>query len=80
MDEDILEEMIKRCSTEGPQSALERQLIEEYLKSKGYTMRDLENLPKDTAHQLRIEACRYASLKLTEIESRAKFRKDIRAP
>jgi hypothetical protein len=61
-----------------PHSELEWQLISDYLKARGYSHQDLLNLPKDEAHRLRIEACQYASLKLAEIESRAKFKHKIR--
>jgi hypothetical protein len=60
-----------------PQSELERQLITDYLKSKGYSRQDLLNLPEEEAYRLRFEACQYASLKLAEIESRAGFKHKI---
>lgn len=71
MDENVLE---------GPQSALERRLIREYLRGKGYRLEDLRRLPKEEAKQLMRQACMYASLKLAEIESKAQFREDIRGP
>jgi hypothetical protein len=71
---------IEKLASEGPQSALERKLINEYLQRKGHQIDDLRLLPKDEARQLLIEASNYASLKLAEVESRAKFRKDIRGP
>jgi hypothetical protein len=71
---------IEQCETDGPQSALERHLIEEYLQNKGYSPEDLTKLPRDIAKQLMREACRYASLKLAEVESRAQFREEIRGP
>ena len=60
-----------------PQSELEWQLITDYLRGKGYTRQDLKKLPKEQAHRLMTEACRYASLKLAEIEARAQFRQKI---
>jgi hypothetical protein len=63
---------------EGPESALERMLIESYLKEKGFSsIKELRKLPKDEAKQFMMEACRYASLKLAEIESTDRFQKDI---
>lgn len=56
-----------------PHSELEWQLITDYLKEKGYSRQDLRNLPEDEAYQLRIDACRYVSSKLAEIESHAQF-------
>ena len=60
-----------------PQSELEWQLITDYLKRKGYSRQDLKKLPEEDAHQLMVEACRHASLKLAEIEARAQFRQKI---
>jgi vacuolar-type H+-ATPase subunit H len=65
---------------EGPQSALERKIILEYLKSKGINLENLVDLPKDEQQHLMREASKYASLKLAEVESRAKFRHDIHGP
>jgi len=64
----------------GPQSALERRLIREYLHSKGFSFSDLRRLPKEEARRLMEQACKYASLKLAEVQSRAQFREDIRGP
>jgi hypothetical protein len=66
--------------TEGPQSAMEKMLLEEYLKSQGYTLKDLQNLPEEKAKTLRIKASQYASLKLAQVESSAHFRDKIRGP
>lgn len=65
---------------EGPQSALERKYIEEYLQSQGASLKDLGDLPEEEQQHLMREASKYASLKLAEVESRAKFREDIHAP
>lgn len=66
--------------SKGSLAVLENRLIREYLHDKGYRVEDLRNLPKDAAEQLMGKACRYASLKLAEIEAKAKFRKDIHGP
>ena len=66
--------------SKGAQAVLENHLIKEYLHVKGYRVEDLRNLPKGVAEQLMGKACRYASLKLAEIEAKAKFRKDIHGP
>ena len=61
-----------------PQAPLEMMFIDEYLKSKGYnSMRDLCDLADDEVKIIMIQACKYASLKLAEIESRAQFRREI---
>jgi hypothetical protein len=64
---------------ESPESALERKLIEEYLLNKGYQKTDLRGLPAQEVSSLMKEACRYASLRLAEIEARSKFRRKIGA-
>ena len=56
---------------------LERCLIEEYLKSKGHTRESLKRLPDDETHQIMKEASTYASGKLSEIEIRARFTRDL---
>lgn len=57
-----------------PQSALERDLIREHLRDKGYRLEDLHNLPQEEARKLMKEAYLYASLKLAEVEAKAGFR------
>lgn len=69
-----------RDATENWESILERKLIAEYLLSKGYRLSSLKNLPKKKASSLMKEACRYAALKLAEIEARSKFRRKIQTP
>lgn len=65
---------------EGPESVLERMLIESYLKEKGFaSIKELGKLPKEEAKKLMMEACKYASLKLAEVESTDRFQKDIHA-
>jgi len=61
----------------GPQSALEQRYIEEYLMARGYHRSDLVDLPLDVARRLMTEASAYASLKLAELESKARFRQSI---
>ena len=71
---------LELSATEGPQSALERKYIKEFLESKGFNFDNLDRLPEDEKEQLMREACQYAYLKLAEVESRAKFRHEINAP
>jgi hypothetical protein len=65
---------------DGPQSKMEKNLLEEYLRSKGYRFKDLCQLPEEEAKTLMIEACKYASLKLAQVESTANIREKIRWP
>jgi hypothetical protein len=65
------------CAGEGPQSTLERKYVAEYLQSRGYRLEDVQRLDKTTAQQLMREACRYAALKLAELEAKGHLRKKI---
>lgn len=69
-----------RQVTEGPQSVMERMLLEEYLRGKGYQLKDLHTLPEEQAKVLMTEASQYASLKMAQVESSAHFREKIRGP
>jgi hypothetical protein len=68
------------CLPGGPQSALERKFLEEYLERKGQSLSTISALPEEEAKALMKEACSYASLKLAEIESRAHLRASIHMP
>jgi hypothetical protein len=61
----------------GRQSVLERAFIREYLLNKGFYLVDLETMSEEDSKLLMIKACRNASLKLAELESRAKFRQQL---
>jgi hypothetical protein len=71
---------LDECMSEGPQSALEKQLVEDYLQSKGYSRHDLQKLPEALVKQLMKEACTYASLKLAELQAKSQFREEIHYP
>lgn len=58
---------------EDPHILIEKALVEEYLREQGYSLAQLKDLPDEQANHLMIEASKYASLKLEEIESRAHF-------
>ncbi|MBI5841995.1 MAG: hypothetical protein HZB19_18060 [Chloroflexi bacterium] len=58
-------------------AALEKTLIEAYLKGKGYTLEDLKKLPGEEVKQLMKEASTYASGKLAELEERAHFLQEL---
>ncbi len=42
---------IDRCEADGPQSTLERMLIEAYLEGKGYSLEGLKELPPELARR-----------------------------
>lgn len=58
-------------------AVLEKALIEEYLHEQGYSLEKLRELPKEIAEKLMKEASQYASLKLEEVEARARFIEEI---
>ena len=62
---------------EDPNAMLEKALIEEYLKARGYSHEDLKKLPPEVVEKLMKEASQYASLKLEEVEARAHFVKEL---
>ena len=62
---------------EDPNAMLEKALIEEFLKQKGYTHDDLKKLPAELVEKLMKEALQYASLKMEEVEARAHFVKEL---
>ena len=71
---------ISKNTAESPETALEKQLVADFLRGKGYRMEDLHKLPADQASALMKEACSYASLKLADIEAKSIFRKTIHPP
>ena len=71
---------IEKCVTDGPQAPLERMHIQEYLKSKGFDLKTVHELPEAEMKQLMRQACMYASNKLAEVEARAHFRQEIQGP
>ncbi len=56
-----------------PHTEVEMMYIADYLKSKGYSLEKLAELPAATAKALMEEASQFASLHLTEVEIGAAF-------
>lgn len=61
-----------------PEALLERSLIDEFLEAHGASLASLHSLPASQAEALLKEASRYASTRLMEVESRAKFIESIK--
>jgi len=57
---------------------LEKGLIDEYLKEKGYDRASLKKLPDDEARRIMTEASTYASGKLSEIENKARYKQNLK--
>jgi hypothetical protein len=66
-----------QLSSGGAKASLEKVYFRVYLKSKGLTEESLKSLPEKDANKIRRDAFLYASMKLAEEESRAKFVQDI---
>jgi len=62
---------------EDPEAALEEALIIEYLRDHGYRLAQLRELPPEKCKQLMTEAVLYASARLTEVGTRARFMRTI---
>jgi hypothetical protein len=56
-----------------PNGPLESELINEFLRMRGYDLRSLDSLPDDERRRLLRQASIHAAGKLTEIEARAHF-------
>ena len=56
---------------------LERTLINEYLRARGFDPAALRDRHDTEAHLVLVEAATYAAARLTEVESRAKYVHDI---
>ena len=61
-------------------AALERALIAEFLAGAGQTLMSLRTLPEPQRNDLMRFAATYATLKLSEIESRAEYVHEIHGP
>ena len=62
---------------EEPLAELERRLIDEYLRSAGHDPDALRARHDDAARKLLTDAAVYAATKLTEIESRSHYLREI---
>jgi hypothetical protein len=56
---------------------LERALIAEFLERRGHTVQSVHALPEAEQHAIMREASLYASMKLTEVEQRARYVDDL---
>ena len=64
-------------AAEAPLAQLERSLIDEFVRRRGYDPGSLGALADADRHALLTEASVYASSRLTEVESRARFVHEI---
>ena len=57
---------LERCAEGGPQSAMERRFLEEFLETRGHSLASLKSLPEEEARRLMTEA---SPLRLAEAGS-----------
>ena len=62
---------------EAPLGRLERALIDEFIRARGYDPLTLSNLPDQERQMLLRDASIHASTKLAEVESRSHFVHDL---
>ena len=62
---------------EDPHAALERALIAEFLGDLGHTFHSIDALPPDQQRDVLRFAATYATLRLSEIEARARYVQEI---
>jgi len=62
---------------EAPLGQLERTLIDEFIRARGYDSMTIRELPEAAARALMAEASVYASGKLMEVEARAQYLDEI---
>jgi hypothetical protein len=62
---------------EEPQAELERRLIDEYLRAAGHDPEVVRARGDEASRKLLIAASMHAALKLTEVESRAHYVRDL---
>ena len=64
---------------EDPHAALERALVAEFLGDLGHTLHSIDALPPDQQRDVLRFATTYATLRLSEIEARARYLTEIDA-
>ena len=62
---------------EEPLAELERRLIDEYVRNLGLEPDAVRNRTDERAQRILSDAAQYAALKLTEVESRAHYVRDL---
>jgi hypothetical protein len=60
-----------------PNAALERAIIEEFIRARGYDPHRLQELPEALRRQLQTEASTYAAARLAEMEARAHYVQEL---
>jgi hypothetical protein len=66
-----------RPGGDDPHATLERALIEEFLDHLGYSLQSLSTLPEAQQRAVMQFAATYATLRLSEIEARARYLHEV---
>ena len=64
---------IDRAPIEDPNADLERALIDEFIRARGFDPMRLRDLPDEQRRRLQHEASAHAAARLTEMEARAHY-------
>jgi hypothetical protein len=56
-----INDVINRCVEDGSRNEFEQELIEEYLRERGYSLSYLQGMPELDAREIIADACLYAS-------------------
>jgi hypothetical protein len=70
--------MTYKVQSQNPSAPLEQNLINEYFRLHGHTRQSVLLLPTNEYYALMVDALKYASARLAEMESRANFLRRIR--
>jgi hypothetical protein len=60
-----------------PNAGLERAIIEEFIRSRGYDPARLQDLPEDVRRRVQSDASTHAAARLAEMEARAHYVQEL---
>ena len=60
-----------------PNAGLERSIIDEFIRTRGYDPAALQELPEDVRVRVQAEASTHAAARLAEMEARAHYVHDL---
>ena len=60
-----------------PNAGLERAMIEEFIRARGYDPARLQDLPEDVRRRIQCDASTHAAARLAEMEARAHYVQEL---
>jgi hypothetical protein len=60
-----------------PNAGLERAIIEEFIRARGYDPARLQDLPEDVRRRVQSDASTHAAARLAEMEARAHYVQEL---